>query len=124
MTSYLWNKESILVKSNTLEEIYCTMDMTECNFIKMDIEGGEYLALPAGKDILNKYKPTLYLSLHTPYFNESDPNNDYMEKICDVLSIYKKVYNMKGEEISLDEVAVLKWFTSIVATFSESTIYD
>src|SRR5690606_20354579 len=34
------------------------------DFIKMDIEGGEFELLPAMRDYLAEHRPTLYLSLH------------------------------------------------------------
>ena len=39
----------------------------DCNFIKMDIEGGEYLILPTMVDYLRAHRPTLHLSLHPCY---------------------------------------------------------
>lgn len=39
----------------------------DCNFIKMDIEGGEYLVLPTMLEYLRTQRPTLHLSLHPCY---------------------------------------------------------
>jgi FkbM family methyltransferase len=38
--------------------------ITDCNFIKMDIEGGEYQLLPTMVGYLKAHRPTLHLSLH------------------------------------------------------------
>jgi len=36
----------------------------DCNFIKMDIEGGEYSVIPTMTEYLKKHHPTVCLSLH------------------------------------------------------------
>jgi FkbM family methyltransferase len=41
--------------------------LTQCNFIKMDIEGGEYQILPTMIEYLKANRPTLHLSLHPCY---------------------------------------------------------
>ena len=38
--------------------------IADCNFIKMDIEGGEYSVIPTMLDFLRQYRPTLHLSVH------------------------------------------------------------
>ena len=42
----------------------------DCNFIKIDIEGGEYSVLPTMTPYLRKHRPTLYLSLHPGFLGE------------------------------------------------------
>jgi FkbM family methyltransferase len=42
----------------------------DCNFIKIDIEGGEYTVLPTMAAYLQKHRPTLYLSLHPCFLGE------------------------------------------------------
>jgi len=41
--------------------------VTDCNFIKMDIEGGEYEILPTMSEYLQEHRPTLHLSMHPLY---------------------------------------------------------
>ena len=38
----------------------------EPNIIKMDVEGGEVLALPGMRRILKEIKPTVFLEIHGP----------------------------------------------------------
>lgn len=112
MTSFLWEKNPMRVNTVTLAQIL--QQAPDCNFIKMDIEGGEFMALPPAKGFLqDKMKPTLFLSLHTPWFPNSD---EYMAKMIHVLAIYKNIYNLKGEKLSLEDVTRLQGFTAIVAT--------
>ena len=101
------------VDTLSLEDVFNIYNITDCNFIKMDIEGGEATVLPAAKEILKKIQPTLYLSLHTPWFPD---RAGFFDKINDVLSIYKNVYNANGQKLSLQEVTQLSGFSAVVAT--------
>jgi FkbM family methyltransferase len=53
-----------VVQSKTLEDFVRDEDITDCNFIKVDIEGGEYLIISEMCDYLLRGFPTLHLSLH------------------------------------------------------------
>jgi len=113
MSSFLWGKDSMTVNTLSLEDVLNKYNITDLNFIKMDIEGGEATVLPAAKEILKTLQPTLYLSLHTPWFPDK---KDFFDKINDVLSIYKNVYNANGQKLSLQEVTQLGGFSAVVAT--------
>lgn len=39
-------------------------EIKDCNFVKMDIEGGEFIVLPGMLEYLRNHRPTLHLSLH------------------------------------------------------------
>jgi FkbM family methyltransferase len=114
MSSILWNDSApFIVQSFSLEDVFVKYEIDDCNFIKMDIEGGEFTTLPAAKDILSKVKPTLYLSLHTPWF---DNKVEYFDSIIDVLSIYNSFYHSNGTKLTLSEIRELSGFSAIVAT--------
>jgi FkbM family methyltransferase len=113
MSSFLWSKDSMTVDSISLADVLQKYNITDCNFIKMDIEGGEAAVLPAAKEVLKELKATLYLSLHTPWFNDKV---DFFDKINDVLSIYKNVYDSDWKKISPKEVTQLKGFSAVIAT--------
>jgi len=113
MSSFLWSKEAIDVQTISLEDVLTTNSITDLNFIKMDIEGGEATVLPAAKEILKQLQPTLYLSLHTPWFPDK---KKFFETINDVLSIYKNIYSADGKKITLQEVTQLPGFSAVVAT--------
>ncbi len=105
--------KSISVKSITLETFFNKNNIDDCNFIKMDIEGGEYNVIPNIKNLLKDKKITLYLSLHhhlcpnvAPILKALieiygdkiyDADNDLkkFENLSDIL----KPYNKHGREI-------------------------
>lgn len=93
--------------------------ITDCNFIKMDIEGGEAIVLPTMRHHLEKHKPTLHLSMHPQFFD--DPMND-TASITDVLKIYKNLYVEGKKKIDVSELLSKKRLKSrytIVATDKE-----
>lgn len=103
MSSLLFanSKTSWVVDGITFQEFVYQNKITDCNFIKMDIEGGEVLVLPSMVPCLEKEKPILYLSMHPHFF--PDPKND-AKKITDVLKIYKNVYTDEGKKIELNDL--------------------
>lgn len=72
------------------------------DFIKMDIEGGEFSLLPSMKDYLAEEKPTLYLSTHAMFL----PENQSQAGMKGLRSILEDVYsvclNDRLERISMD----------------------
>ena len=55
----VWN-----VAALRFEDFVKKANVTDCSFIKIDIEGGEYQLLSSIAPWLNKCRPTLYLSFH------------------------------------------------------------
>jgi len=66
MSSLLFaeGKTRWLVDSLTFKDFIAQNCITDCGFIKIDIEGGEYQILPTMKAFLRLHRPTVYLSLH------------------------------------------------------------
>jgi FkbM family methyltransferase len=96
ISGFMFTKDSFEVESITLESFFEKYKIIDCNFIKMDIEGGEYIVLPASKRFLETIKPTLYLSLH-PFFA---PNSfEDTNAITEILEIYRHIYDLSGREI-------------------------
>jgi len=63
--------------------------LSTCNFMKIDIEGGEKIVIPAIQAYLQKQKPVLYLSLHWMYLEKED-----IEHILRILqNIYPYIYD-------------------------------
>jgi FkbM family methyltransferase len=113
MSSVLWTKESNMVNCISLEDFITNNNINDCNFIKMDIEGGEFYALPAAKDILQKIRPTLCLSLHTPWFSDKKL---FLETIVDSISFYNKIYLSSGKSLNNKDVLDSSIFMTIIAT--------
>lgn len=82
----------IEVDSTVIEDLILEHPgIKECNFLKMDIEGAEKLVIPALRSYLEKYNPTLYISLHTKW---KIITVDETRAILDILySIYKYAYH-------------------------------
>lgn len=87
------------VPSITLQQFILDNSIHDFNFIKIDIEGGEFSVLPNMLDLLKEKKPTLYLSLHLPLMD--DPKNS-IKKIYDVIKMYDIFYDNQLNEIDLD----------------------
>jgi FkbM family methyltransferase len=72
MSSLLFanGKTSWTVEGVNFQEWIEHNGIDDCNFIKIDIEGGEYRVLPTMTAYLRKHRPTLYLSLHPCFLGE------------------------------------------------------
>jgi FkbM family methyltransferase len=79
-----------------------------CNFIKMDIEGGEYQVLPGMAAYLRANRPTLLLSLHPCYLKLRPfgwPGRVVARiaatlKIIRLIRFYRYIYDHRGCELS------------------------
>jgi len=63
-------KTSWVVDGMNFQEWMEQNEIYDCDFIKMDIEGGEYSVLPTMSGYLKKHRPTLYLSLHPCFLGD------------------------------------------------------
>lgn len=116
MSSYLWEKDAEEVDTVSLPEafhVFSEYDIDNCNLIKVDIEGGEFLLLPAARDFLRSSKASLYLSLHTPWFENKDK---YFSAVIDGVSGYKNIYTMDEKKIELEDIRKLEGFSAIICT--------
>jgi len=94
--SFAEPKNYLTVKSLTLDEFTETNNIRDCNFIKMDIEGGESLILPNIKAYLQKNSPTLFLSLHPFWFKDREQDS---KQIMSALKTYKHLYYADGRHL-------------------------
>jgi FkbM family methyltransferase len=113
MSSSLWTEGSYEVDAISIKDIILNNNISDCNFIKIDIEGGEVDVLPAAYDVVKYTMPTIYLSLHTPWFENK---KYYFDSIFQILKLYKNIYKSDGTKTSLNEVGLLNSFVGIVAT--------
>jgi len=72
MSSLLFSNEktSWMVDGLNFQEWIEQNKINDCNFIKIDIEGGEYSVLPTMVAYLRNHRPTLHLSLHPCFLGE------------------------------------------------------
>ena len=95
------SEKSLKVASITIEKFIERYNIKDCNFIKMDIEGGEIILLPSMKDYLQKNKPTLYISLHPNWFRNIEKDS---RMIIDILTTYNHLYFDNGKSIQKDDL--------------------
>jgi FkbM family methyltransferase len=104
-TSILHTKTSALLDVQTMswETWLRIANPGRVNFIKMDIEGGEFELIPSMGSYLAANKPAVFLSLHTPFLPEPD-RPAALEKIRQAMSVYGTCRNEKMERVGLDEL--------------------
>jgi FkbM family methyltransferase len=82
--------------------------IADCNFIKMDIEGGEYKILPTMAAYLKRHRPTLHLSLHPCYLKWRPlgwPGRVMARLVATVrllrsIDFYRHIYDHNGCELT------------------------
>ena len=92
-------------------------------FIKIDIEGGEYLVLPSLDPFFRKYRPTVYLSTHPAFFG-SVVSSFFGKlkahaRLVFALRSFKYLYDTQGRRVRLWELLLKKRWrenASIIAT--------
>ena len=57
------------------------------DLLKIDIEGAEFKLLPSMKDYLAEYKPTLFLSTHSPFLEKKERIKN-LQSLIDTLDMY------------------------------------
>ena len=61
---------SVQVTSTTFDQAVSDAGLDRIDFIKMDIEGGEFHLLPGMRGALERFKPVLRVAVHYPYLVE------------------------------------------------------
>jgi hypothetical protein len=126
----LTNKEKTeySVEVANLDIIMRKFGLDRIDFFKIDIEGGEYRVLPACRNVFQRYRPTIFISLH-PGFNRTYCTHSLLEKTINKirtfidhvhalysLSFYKHLYLQNKKRISILTVV-------FGATFCKSNKY-
>lgn len=98
-------KQNIINVQNITIETFINdynIDICEIGLIKMDIEGGEVIVIPAIKNFLLKYKPPLYISFHYVFLKDEE-----IFKLYEILfEIYNSTFIINGKEkiyVSIDD---------------------
>lgn len=97
-----FTKHKITVKVSTLDKEVQLRNITRVDFIKIDVEGAEYLVLQGAKKILNNFKPIIqyeYSNILDKLMNENNTSTtfEHLKKLG-----YRQFYvNLKGQVIEL-----------------------
>ena len=97
-----------MVHALTFEDLLRRYQISDCSFIKMDIEGGEYALLPSMREYLRTHRPTLHLSLHPCHLGKRKigwigkliARVAATLRIRPVLSLYRHLYDHDGRPLS------------------------
>ena len=100
------------VKALTFADFVRQNSISDCNFIKMDIEGGEYRILPLMSEYLVAKRPTLHLSLHPCYLKLpllGGPGRVISRirntsNVLEALKFYRHIYDHNGRELTAGQV--------------------
>jgi FkbM family methyltransferase len=109
------------VIATSIDELTLNYNIKDINFIKMDIEAGEYFLIPALSKYLKLTRPTLNLSLHPPFLNDTgtlqfvynsnwklDDYSIYKEsltkRLVKSLEFYKYIYDSQGNLVNKNSI--------------------
>jgi len=87
------------------------------DFIKIDIEGGEKFLFEDSAYLFTRYEPTIYLSLHTPWFKENQES--YIDAIEKGLCEFPYFYDEHFHPIRLRDAFRQDYFTTVIASFKK-----
>lgn len=113
MSSVLWAKDDSMVPAVSFMALLLDIDPS---FIKIDIEGGEKDIFEGSALILEQMKPTIHLSLHTPWMKDVE---SFKKKIMEGLKMYPYFYNENLQPINLEDAFDKNAFNSVVASFQK-----
>lgn len=88
------------------------------DFLKIDIEGGEFDLLPSMAAYVAAHRPALLLSTHAPYLAPS-AREPMLRRLVDALRAYGNCLNERGERVGVDalvEPAALNRFRTFLFT--------
>lgn len=115
MSSELWaHKDGMQVPAVPFEALIVDI---EPDFIKIDIEGGEKFIFKGSALMLETLKPTIHLSLHTPWMTED--LEGFKNAIKAGIGFYPYFYDENLNRIELDDVFSVSAFNAVVATYTE-----
>lgn len=103
-SSIWYDEESTFqeVKTTTFEQFMHDFSIIDCNFIKMDIEGAEFIILPTMLDYLKTCRPTVLLEIHYEQFMNNPIKN--LEAIKNILKIYDDVCDEGFKKVNIESV--------------------
>ena len=106
MTSLLnvdQKKETIDALSFSWDKWMSISKIKRIDFIKIDIEGGEFALLPTMKNYLLEYKPIVYLSIHAPLI-DNGIKKEQMQRIVEAVKVYNTCLDENMETVPIDKL--------------------
>lgn len=100
------------VQTKTIRALQTLYPLHECNFVKIDIEGGEEIVIPAIAGFLREHRPTLSLSLHWGYLTEPR----ILSVFRSLAAVYSHIYDGALETCVNEERLIRERISSIVCT--------
>ncbi len=82
------------VEALTLDTFVTRYQIDDLNFIKIDIEGGEFKVLRSMKPFLQQHLPVVHLSIHTPFLKRDYPLLERMLKPRFIYKAFKGLLNL------------------------------
>ena len=99
-STFISGNNAVAVSTVTFDRFISMYNITDCNFIKMDIEGSEKNVLPLMASYVIEHKPVLYISFHPWFLNTEDK-----ECIKQSLSCYNYFYSVNDKrKLNLNEI--------------------
>ena len=94
------------VQTTTIQQFIQSFSITDCNFIKIDIEGAEFDLIPSMSNYLKNQKPTLFIEIHL--WTLKDPMKK-LYRMFQTLDGYDHIYDAEkiSKEVDID------YFTNI-----------
>ena len=117
--------ESLVIKSLNFLSFMKKKILKSEDFIKIDIEGGEYKLLPFIGPILRKRKPNIYLAPH-PFLIDGYFNKIFMtNKLLFSLRGYKYIYQIKKNALTSCKMInfLLKYRLPILKKISRTLVF-
>jgi FkbM family methyltransferase len=80
----------------TIDTLVNELGCTTPDFVKIDIEGGEFDLIPALRSHLERWKPVVYLSLHAPFL-PPEQREEGLRRLAQALDFYPVVTDYYDE---------------------------
>lgn len=123
ISGFKWaeSENSWTVKSFTLSDLIKINNISNFNFIKIDIEGGEAKVIPSMTNIIELYRPTLFISMHPWWMDNVEKD---IKNIFDTLSSYKYLYLRDGSKLDVKNINEFAAITSPNSSLSDIIATD
>ena len=105
------------VDINRLLELF---SLSKIDFIKMDIEGGEFDLIPSLFEFIDLHKPHFHLSLHTRFFPKGE-RNEKLAVIAELAKKYTYCLDIDMNEVDSSDLLSSRYFSHNTAIFLTET---